>query len=82
MGLPVISPGNRILVTERIVGNDKTWLTEVEGVVLSIRSEPTGAWFAHLKDDHLWLLRIVLRKDDGEICNLVADQNMEIEVLA
>ena len=77
-----VAPGDRIRATARIVGHDETWLTQVEGEVLSVHSEPTGAWYAHGKDDRLWLLRIVLRKDDGEISNLVVDQNMELEVLS
>ena len=34
----------------------------------------TGAWFAHSKDDRLWLDRLTVRRDDGElvVCNLDA----------
>jgi hypothetical protein len=41
----------------------------------------TGSWFAHGKDDKVWLDRIELRKDDGEmvVCNL--DQFSEVEVV-
>jgi hypothetical protein len=79
---PDIQPGDRIRITEKIVSHDEKWLTEVEGMVLSCRPEPTESWFARRKDDKLWLLRIRLRKDDGEITALVVDQNSELEVLA
>ena len=79
--LPDIAPGDRIRVTERIVGHGQTWLTEVEGEVVSVRAEPTGAWYAGAKGDHLWLFRILLRKDDGEISNLIVDQNMGVQIL-
>ncbi len=47
------------------------WSTAVEGVVESCRPEPTGSWFAHGKADRLWLHRVRLRKDDGELTTLV-----------
>jgi hypothetical protein len=50
--------------------------------VLVVRAEPTGSWYAHGKDDKLWLNRIRLRKDDGEITTIVVDQHTRFEVLA
>jgi hypothetical protein len=79
--LPWIEPGDRIRVTERIVGHDQTWLTDVEGEVVSVRPEPTGAWYAHARHAHLWLPRIVLRKDDGELSSLIVDPNAQVETL-
>jgi hypothetical protein len=78
---PKLSPGDRIRVTERVVGYDRTWITHVEGEVVSCQPETTGSWFAHGKHDKLWLLRIRLRKADGEISALNIDQNTEIEIL-
>lgn len=78
---PNLVPGDRIRVTERVVGYDRTWVTHVEGEVISCQEESTGSWFALGKDDKLWLLRIRLRKADGEISALNIDQNTEIEIL-
>lgn len=78
---PDLVKGDRIRVLQRIVGRDVAWQCRAEGVVESCRPEPTGSWFAHGKNDRLWLLRIRLRKDDGEITTLVVDEHTRIEKL-
>lgn len=80
--LPRIAPGNRVRVTQTIVGRGSTWATTVEGVVETCRAEATGSWYAHGKNDKLWLLRIRLRKDDGELSTLAIDHNSRVEVIA
>jgi len=77
--LPKIAPGQRIRVTQSIIGRDTQWTTRVEGIVESCRSETTGSWYAHGKHDKLWLIRIRLRKDDGELTTLVIDHNSRVE---
>ncbi len=79
--LPNIAPGDRVRVTQQILGRDRQWATSVEGIVVARQAEPTGSWYAHGKNDKLWLVRIRLRKDDGEVTNLVIDHNSRIEVL-
>jgi hypothetical protein len=79
--LPPIAPGDRIRVTQRIDGRDRTWSTSLEGVVESRRAEPTGSWYAHGKNDKLWLVRIRLRKPDGEVTSLIVDHNTRVELL-
>lgn len=76
---PQLAPGDRIRVTQRVVTLDRTWVNQVEGEVVSAQPETTGSWFAHGKNDKLWLLRVRLRKPDGEISTLNIDQNTEIE---
>ncbi|MBI5763401.1 MAG: hypothetical protein HZA51_07745 [Planctomycetes bacterium] len=39
--------------------------------MLSISPQPTGSWFAHGKNDRLWLNRLRLLKDDGEVVELI-----------
>ena len=58
-----------------------TTTTRVEGVVESFGQSKTGSWFAHSKDRKLWLDRVEIRKDDGEmvVCNL--DQYTQVEPL-
>lgn len=79
--LPKIAVGDRIRVRQQIVGRDVRWGCQVEGVVESCKHEKTGSWFAHGKNDRLWLCRVRLRKDDGEITALILDERSEITVL-
>ena len=76
-----VRPGMRIKVTQIIERRDGRWETEVIGTILSAEPKPTGAWFAHGKDDKFWLLRIELQRDDGERTLLTLDQNTQIAVL-
>ena len=50
------------------------------GTLEAMEQRKTGSWFAHAKDDRLWLDRLVLKKDDGEIvvCNLDAYSRVEV----
>ena len=75
-------PGQRVAVTQQIPQRDTDWTIRVEGTVVRFEQRKTGSWYAHAKDDRLWLDRLVLRKDDGEIvvCNL--DQYTRVEELA
>jgi major membrane immunogen (membrane-anchored lipoprotein) len=41
----------------------------------------TGSWFAHSKDDRLWLDRLEVTKDDGEIVTLNLDRYSVVEAL-
>ncbi len=77
--VPDLRPGERVRITQRIVGGNRTWVQAEVGVVESCRAEKTGSWFAHGKDGKLWLMRIRLRKDDGELTTLVVDQHSVIE---
>lgn len=78
---PKLAAGQRIRVTQRIVGRDRTWRSSVEGVIVSCQEEPTGSWFAHGRHDRLWLLRVRLQKPDGEITALSLDHNSDVEIL-
>ncbi len=74
-------PGMRVRVTQQIPFAKGTRTTTIEGEILRFGQQKTGSWFAHAKDDKLWLDRLELKKDDGElvVCNL--DQYSRIEVL-
>lgn len=67
---PELALGQRVTVTQQV--QHKGWTASVTGVIESLEQRKTGSWFAHAKDDKLWLDRLVLKKDDGEIvvCNL------------
>lgn len=79
--IPQLAPGDRVRVQQAIVGRDQEWTTRVEGVVETCRPEVTGSWYAHGKNDKLWLLRLRLRKADGELTTLVIDHNSRVERL-
>ncbi|MDG2053434.1 MAG: hypothetical protein P8J86_01875 [Phycisphaerales bacterium] len=75
----LIKPGNRVKVTQQTPLRDRTWSTCVEGIINRYRQAKTGSWFAHAKDDQLWLDRLELQLDDGEITILNLDQYTLIE---
>ena len=57
------------------------WETEVDGEIVSVRVRPTGSWFAHGKDDRLWLSRLQLRRPDGELIELNLDRHSVVTIL-
>ena len=78
--LPAFAPGTRVRVTHQIANaHDESWSNTVEGTVLRYRQAKTGSWFAHAKDDRLWLDRLEIERDTGEIVVLNLDQFSLIE---
>jgi hypothetical protein len=76
---PHFQPGKRVRVTQQVAKRDETWTNTVEGVITGYRQAKTGSWYAHAKDDHLWLDRLDLRLDDGEMVTLNLDQYSRVE---
>jgi hypothetical protein len=76
-----IKPNTRVRVDETIRGRNGTWTCEVEGVVLSHQPEKSESWFAQDKDGKIWLTRLRLRKDDGEITTLNLDDDSRVTIL-
>jgi hypothetical protein len=74
-------PGTRVRVTEQLPHRDRAFTNVVEGVITRFRQARTGSWFAHAKDDKLWLDRLELRLDDGELVVLNLDQYTVIETV-
>ena len=80
--LPTFAPGTRVRVTHQISNShDETWTNSVEGEVQRYRQAKTGSWFAHAKDDQLWLDRMEIRLADGELAVLNLDQYSVVEIL-
>ena len=78
--LPIFDPGTRVRVTHQISNtHDETWTNTIEGKILRYRQAKTGSWFAHAKDDRLWLNRLEVECDNGEIVVLNLDQFSLIE---
>src|SRR5262249_51368268 len=86
MAAPRLQPGMRVRVSQSIQSGEAEGLkilkAEVEGAVISCEAEPTGSWFAHGKNDRVWLLRLRLRKDDGEITTLNLDDRSMVTILS
>ena len=74
--------GQRVRVIQQIPQRDEVWTTRLEGTVVRFEQQKTGAWFAHSKDDRLWLDRLVLQKDDGEQVACILDRYSHVKVLA
>jgi hypothetical protein len=74
------SPGTRVRVIQQVPHREEAWTAEVEGTVTRFRQSKTGSWFAHAKDDQLWLDRLELRLDDGELVILNLDQYTVIKL--
>lgn len=74
-------PGTPVCVTQLIALRGQDISTEIIGVIEAWEELPTGAWYAHGKDDKLWLRRLKLRKVDGEITLLIVDNATSIAKL-
>jgi hypothetical protein len=72
-------PGKRVRITQQLAQRDRVWTNTVEGVITRFHQAKTGSWFAHAKDDQLWLDRLEVRLDDGELVTLNLDQYTVIE---
>lgn len=77
-----LDPGMRVVLTQQIPQRTRVWTTRITGQVVSCEQRKTGSWYAHSKDDRLWLDRLTIEKDDGEVvvCNI--DEFTHIDVLA
>ena len=77
-----LKPGQKVSVTQQIPRDQGVWTTSVTGEVVQCDQRKTGSWYAHAKGDRLWLDRLTLRKDDGEIVECILDAYTQVVVLA
>ncbi|NUQ66658.1 MAG: hypothetical protein HUU18_00020 [Phycisphaerales bacterium] len=79
------APGKRVRVTQQIMRLDRpeggTATGVVEGTVVGFEQAKTGSWYAHSRDKKLWLDRLTLRKEDGELVVVNLDQFSRIDLL-
>lgn len=86
-GTPLPAPsaqlraGTRVRVTQQVPRRQGHLKTSVEGSIVRYEQSKTGSWYAHGKDDKLWLDRLVLRRDDGEIVHLNLDQYSMVDAV-
>ena len=81
MTLASYSPGTKVRVTQQVPRLTGVMVTTVEGAVMKYEQAKTGSWYAHSRDHKLWMDRLTVRKNDGEIvvCNL--DQYSSVEMI-
>ena len=75
-----LKPGAAVKITQQIPHRNRTWTDEIRGTVVSYEQKQTGSWFAHSKNDHLWLDRLSIRKPDGELLTLNLDDYSHVEL--
>lgn len=75
-------PGTPVRVRQVTYRRDREVVAETVGVVEEWDERPTGSWYAHGKNDKLWLRRLKLRKVDGELVLLVVDKGTHIARLS
>lgn len=76
-----IKPGDRVRVTQQVMLQSRPSTVTVEGVVETYEQQKTGSWFAHSEDKKLWLDRVRLRTDDGEIVDCNLDHLSRVELV-
>lgn len=76
-----LRPGAKVRITQQIAGRDYTWTSPVVGTVVGFEQKQTGSWYAHSKNDKLWLDRLLVKKDDGELTTLNLDDYSHVEVI-
>ncbi len=75
-------PGQRVSLVQQIPhGVDHCWMHRVTGTVVQVGQRKTGAWYTHARDGTLWLDRMLIRKDDGELTECILDSYSHIHVL-
>lgn len=72
--------GALVEVTQQIAHRNRPHSTVTRGTIVAFDQRQTGSWYAHSKDDKLWLDRLVLKKEDGEITTLNLDDYTRIEI--
>jgi len=76
-----LEPGMRVEITQQVPRQNQTYATRTRGVVTHVAQTKTGSWYAHAKDHKLWLDRVTLRKDDGEVVVFNLDPLTHVEIL-
>lgn len=74
-------PGTRVEVTQQVPRQNEVFHARIQGVVVRFEQKKTGSWYAHAKDDKLWLDRLTVRKDDGEVVVFNLDPLTHVEVI-
>jgi hypothetical protein len=77
----IYEPGTMVRITQQIPRRLDTYTTEIIGEVIRQERQPSGSWFARNKGNHVWLDRLIVQKQDGEITILNLDEYTVVELL-
>ena len=78
----VFQPGTVVRVTEQIPRRTDTFTSVITGTVVRQERQKSGSWYARNTRNKVWLDRLILRKEDGEISILNLDEYTVVEVLS
>ena len=81
MTIDALQTGKRVRITQRVPRQSGEMSITVEGTVVAVGQGKTGSWFAHGKDNKVWLDRVELRKDDGERVVMNLDRFSRVDVV-
>jgi hypothetical protein len=75
-------PGAKVVVTQQIAHRipERAWTNQTAGTVVEYMQKPTGSWYAHSKNEKLWLDRLKIQKADGELTTLILDEYSHVAV--
>ena len=76
-----LTPGATVRITQQFPRQSGTMVTTIEGIVIRVGQEKSGSWFAHTRDNKVWIDRVELRKKDGELVVVNLDRYSAVEVL-
>jgi hypothetical protein len=76
----LLVPGAKVTITQQIAARAYSWASKTTGTILQYEQQPTGSWYAHSKDDRLWLDRLTLQLPDGEITTLNLDEFSAVSI--
>ena len=74
-------PGALVEVTQQIAHRNRPMNNVVRGTIVAYEQRQTGSWYAHSKNDKLWLDRLLIRMPDGELTTLNLDDYSHVEIL-
>lgn len=75
-----LAVGTKVKVTQQIAARNYALTSDIRGTIVEYEQKTTGSWYAHSKNDKLWLDRLTLRKDDGELITLNLDEYSHVVV--
>ena len=80
-----IQPGDLVKITKRLMREGKPNASdrfyELTGMVDQVCIAKTHSWHARRHEGRLHLLELVIRKEDGELSNVVVDPSTKVDVL-
>lgn len=72
-------PGAKVKIIQQIAARHYSLPSVIIGTVIQFAQRETGSWYAHSRNDKLWLDRLVIKKADGEISTLNLDEFSVVE---